>query len=324
MLERLVSLLERIDRGSHGLLTILTYHRIDALDARPELDPALISATPREFDRQMAWLAANARPLSLAELLEVRRGRARPPPRAVLVTFDDAYGDFAEHAWPALRGHGVPATLFVPTAYPASGAGFWWDRLHAAFAGTERRDAIVTAAGRFALATREDRVRAHRALTRWVVRSPHADAIAEVERIVTTLGAPEPGRAVLGWEALRAMAAEGLTLAPHARTHARLDRVPLERAREEIVGSRDDLVRETGRCAPALAFPGGGHDRSLRAVLAEEGFEVAFTTRRGANDLARPDWLGLRRTNVGRASTLPVIRAELLSWSARVAGRSGV
>jgi len=323
----MVSLLERIDRGSHSLLTILTYHRIDEPRAHPDLDPALISAAPREFDRQMAWLAANAYPLSLAELLEIRRGRARPPPRAVLVTFDDAYRDFAEHAWPSLSAHGVPATLFVPTAYPGSpGPGFWWDRLHAAFFRTARREPIATTVGRLPLATPDDRARAHRALSAWVVRSPHSEAIAEVERLIATLGGDDPCSAVLTWESLRALADAGLALAPHARTHARLDRLPLERAREEIAGSRDDLLRETGRCPPAFAFPGGGHDPRLRAVLAEEGFELAFTTRRGANDLSCPDWLGLRRSNVGRASTLPVIRAELLSWPARmaaVAPRSG-
>jgi peptidoglycan/xylan/chitin deacetylase (PgdA/CDA1 family) len=318
-LEWTLSLLERIDRGSSGLLTILTYHRIDTPHARPHLDPALISATPPEFERQMAWLAAHTCPLTLADLLEIRRGLARPPPRAVLVTFDDAYRDFAEHAWPALRAHGVPATLFVPTSYPGSqGAGFWWDRLHAALWRTGRREPIATAAGRLALATPEDRSRAHRALSGWAVRTPHDEAMAEVDHVVAVLGEAAFDCPVSSWESLRAMARDGLALAPHARTHARLDRLPLQRAREEIAGSRDDLAREAGHCPPVFAFPGGGHDVRLRALLAAEGFELAFTTRRGPNHLSHAEWLGLRRTNVGRASSLPVIRAELLSWPGRL------
>ena len=39
--------------------------------------------------------------------------RARP----VLLTFDDAYADFYEDAFPTLQRHGFPATLYVPTAY---------------------------------------------------------------------------------------------------------------------------------------------------------------------------------------------------------------
>jgi peptidoglycan/xylan/chitin deacetylase (PgdA/CDA1 family) len=301
------------------LLTVLTYHRIDARLAQPDLDPALISATPEEFERQVAWLAANTHPISLAELLDIRRARSRPPPRALLLTFDDAYCDFARHAWPVLRAHGLPATLFVATAYPgARQAAFWWDRLHRALTCTGR-ESIPSAAGLLRLATRADRLRAHRLLSAWVARTPHDRAMAEVERVVAEAGVSERGSPVLTWDELRRLRREGVALAPHSRTHPRLDRMDLTAAREEIAGSRRDVVRELGACPPAFAFPGGGHDERLRLALAEEGFELGFTTRRGSNDLGRQDWLTLRRANVGRASSLAVIRAQLLVLPARAA-----
>jgi peptidoglycan/xylan/chitin deacetylase (PgdA/CDA1 family) len=36
---------------------------------------------------------------------------------AVAITFDDALGTFADIAWPLLRAHALPATVFVPTAH---------------------------------------------------------------------------------------------------------------------------------------------------------------------------------------------------------------
>jgi hypothetical protein len=59
-------------------------------------------------------------------------------------------------------------------------------------------------------------------------------------------------------------------------------------------------------------------DSGVAAVLEEEGFELAFLTRRGLNDLSRPDWLGLRRINVGRSSGLTGIRLQLLPQWARI------
>ena len=280
------------------MLTVLTYHRVDRPDADPRLDPALVSATPLEFERHAAWLALNATPLSLGELLEVRRRRAKLPRRAVLVTFDDAYRDFATHAWPALRRHGVPATLFVPTSYPGARRGFWWDRLHAALRGMPE---------------------ARRALRDWAGGQPHDRAMAAVEEICAREGEPPAESPVLDWDELRALAADGVELAPHSRTHPRLDRVSLERAREEIRGSREDLERELGRpCVPAFAFPGGGHEPRLGRVLAEESLELGFTTQRGPTGPSRIDWLALRRTNVGRRTTLPVLRAQLLPLPAPV------
>jgi peptidoglycan/xylan/chitin deacetylase (PgdA/CDA1 family) len=303
-------------RTGGRLLTVLTYHRVDRRGARPELDPALVSAEPDEFERQVEWLARHATPISLAELLEVKRGRARLPGRAVLVTFDDAYRDFAWNAWPVLRRHGVPVTLFVPTAFVGEQRrAFWWDRLHAALWRTRRLEPIESPAGRLPLATAEDRGRAHRTLARWVGRTPHDEAMMSVELICAALGELEPACMVLGWDELRGLAREGVTLAPHTRTHPRLDRVPSARAREEIAGARDDLAREFGaHVPPAFAFPGGGHQAELARILAEEGFELAFTTRRGPNHVARADWLRLRRSNVGRRTTLRVLRAQLAPW----------
>lgn len=46
---------------------------------------------------------------------------------AVALTFDDAFTNFLTVAWPLLRDHGFPVTLFVPTSY--AGQSNHWDSL---------------------------------------------------------------------------------------------------------------------------------------------------------------------------------------------------
>jgi peptidoglycan/xylan/chitin deacetylase (PgdA/CDA1 family) len=314
----MVDVLERLDRRRDGLLTVLTYHRVDEHVTRPDLDPALLSATPDEFARQMAYLAARRPVLTLDELLAVRRGERTLPPGAVMVTFDDAYRDFGRCAWPLIRGHGLPVTLFVPTGYPdRPGGAFWWDRLHQALHHAEAPPQVDTPLGRLALATAEDRATAKRRLRRWVEAAPHDQAMATVESLCRRLGAPPPAGQVLGWDELRRLAAEGVALAPHSRTHPMLDRLPLAQAQEEILGSMRDLEREIGAIAPAFSFPGGGHSEALVRWLPEAEIELAFTVRRGGNDVRRAEWTALRRINVGRRSSVPLVRVQLLSWLAR-------
>src|SRR3954447_16449761 len=260
LLDRVVDVFEHLDRGRARLLTVLTYHRIAERRAdADDLDPALISASPRDFQRHVEWLVSNAAPVSLADVLAAQAGLAPLPPRAVLVTFDDAYRDFAECAWPVMREHGLPPTLFVATDYPGPrGHGFWWDRLHRALVRTSRCDPLPTPVGELPLATAADRERAHRALARMVHATPHNEAMAMLEQVIALVGDAEPICPVLDWPQLRQLAAEGVALAPHTRTHARLDRVPVERAREEIAGSRADLEREIGGGpAPPAVFAGG-------------------------------------------------------------------
>ena len=93
-----VALLDRTGGERTNLLRVLTYHRVDEPQARPWLDPVLISAAPDVFEVQMKYLSANYQPISVFDVLEAveRRDQIILPPRAVLVTFDDAYQDFEE------------------------------------------------------------------------------------------------------------------------------------------------------------------------------------------------------------------------------------
>lgn len=309
--ELFIGALERVVPAQPGRLGILTYHHVADPARSPLLYPGLFTS-PSEFAAQMDFLASRYRPVSLPELLAARRGEHSLPLRSVLVTFDDGYRDFADHAWPTLRRHGIPATLFIPTAYPGNpGQVFWWDRLYGAVSATDA-ETIETPDGDLRLASSAERVETYRRLRGKVKSLPHAEGMALVDEICETLGAPSTRSDVLGWPDLRRLDSEGVDLAPHSRTHPLLDRVPVEVAREEIVGSLEDLEREVGGRPRVFAYPGGGESPEVVRILEEEKFELAFSTERGTNDVRAADWLRLRRINVGRASAVPLVRAQLL------------
>jgi peptidoglycan/xylan/chitin deacetylase (PgdA/CDA1 family) len=145
----------------------------------------------------------------------------------------------------------------------------------------------------------------------------HHAAMTEVDRIVDWLGEPPLGSSVLGWDALRQLAADGVTLAPHSRVHPLLERLDPSELDEEIDGSRTDLVREIGSAPAAFAYPSGSHSDAVVARTEALGMQLAFTTVRGVNDLRRADWRRLKRINVSGRSSTALIRAQALGWLAR-------
>ncbi|OHB78902.1 MAG: hypothetical protein A2V98_01625 [Planctomycetes bacterium RBG_16_64_12] len=311
---RFVELLERLTDRHASLLRVLTYHRVDEPAARPDLYPGTISATPGVFAQQMEHLASRYHVASMAEVLSAVRGKGELPPRSVLITFDDAYHDFALDAWPVLRHHGLPATLFVPTAYPNGGSRpFWWDRLYHAVWRPGAGECLTTPLGPLMLTNRHERNLAVRRLLAYLKTLPHRQLEQVIDDVCGQQNASSPSGSVLSWERLRALAAEGLTLAAHSQTHPLLSRVTLDEARREVRGSRDDLVREIGETPPVFAYPGGAFTGEVVAMLRSEGFELAFTTCRGINDLRRADPLRLRRINVGRHTTASLWRAQLVA-----------
>jgi peptidoglycan/xylan/chitin deacetylase (PgdA/CDA1 family) len=239
-----------------------------------------------------------------------------------MVTFDDGYRDFAAHAWPVMRDLAIPATLFVATAFASDPTTpFWWDSLWTALHTADRGTSVATPHGTLP-AGPDAAMNTMGRLRDWLKTLEHDDAMAEVDRIVATLvvGVPAPEPAVLGWDELRALAADGVTLAPHTRHHPLLDRVPLERAVDEIAGSLADLEREVGGVAsipPVLAYPSGAHGGSAPEAARRAGMVLAVTTVRGGNDLRHADPLRLRRINVGGRTSTALLRAQLV-WAATI------
>jgi peptidoglycan/xylan/chitin deacetylase (PgdA/CDA1 family) len=306
--------------GREAQLRILTYHRVADPASTPRLNPRLVSATPEEFEKQMRHLAMNYRVVSAPEVLEaVEFGRPLPE-RAVLITFDDAYLDFAEIAWPIMRSCGLTATLFVPTAFPEHPEReFWWDRLYRAFAFTERSELVHPEVDRLPLGSDDERDTSLRRAQARVKDLPHDDAMVFIDEACEQLGvngAPVP--TVLGWNELRRLDREGVTIGAHTRWHPLLTNVSAERVREEVAESQSDVDREIGHVLPVFSYPNGSHDDTVVDVMNEERFRLGFTQLAGMNDLRSVPSLRMHRTNITRRSTFPVFRVRLHPWADRL------
>jgi peptidoglycan/xylan/chitin deacetylase (PgdA/CDA1 family) len=88
-------------------MTILCYHSMDPAWSSP------MAVTPDEFEAHCRWLGRHRSVVSLevaARAAERRIGLGRDP---VALTFDDGFADIYEHAFPRLRRHHLPATVFL-------------------------------------------------------------------------------------------------------------------------------------------------------------------------------------------------------------------
>jgi peptidoglycan/xylan/chitin deacetylase (PgdA/CDA1 family) len=299
-------------------LRILLYHRIIDLDKLAGDDPSLVSAPPTVFGRQMRHLAQRYRVVTMEQVLEALRGSHRLPDRAVLITFDDAYRDFGEIAWPILRRYGLAATLFVPTAFPGRPQlEFWWDRLHRAFLTSSRTKVECEPIGSLPLDTPEGRRTSLRLVQLYLKSAPHSKAKELASQLFREMGVEAPGTAkVLSWPELKELASDGVTLGAHTLTHPTLSRLPIEQARTEIVESREELRRELGSVLPIFAYPYGAYNEQVVDVMREEGFQAAFTCREGHNRIPGTDPLQLQRTNIMRKTSPLIFRFRLRSMVA--------
>jgi glycosyltransferase involved in cell wall biosynthesis/peptidoglycan/xylan/chitin deacetylase (PgdA/CDA1 family) len=301
-------------------LRVLTYHRILGGSEATRCNPSVVSATPEDFERQMRHVARRYAVVSASQVRDAFMAGCSLPSRAVLITFDDACRDFKDTAWPILKTLDVPVTVFVPTAYPDSHLAFWWDRLYRAISTTCRQHIAHHPLGLLSLADAEAKRRTLKTLQTYLKRVPHADALRAVDDLCRLLTCPEQPHVeavtsplpadVLGWRELRELAADGVTIGAHTRTHPALTQLAVDAARDEIAGSRDDVAHQIGRVPFAFAYPFGDHNETVAALVHEAGFAWAVTCLDGHNRRAA-DPFRLQRINITPRTSALVLGVRL-------------
>jgi peptidoglycan/xylan/chitin deacetylase (PgdA/CDA1 family) len=101
--------------GPSYSLRCVVFHHISANDS-PFTTGMNVRTTPRKFEDALRFLTTYYTPVRLEDVLADAEGRSTPP-RAVLVTFDDAYASVVEVAAPLCKKYGVPAVYFVNAAF---------------------------------------------------------------------------------------------------------------------------------------------------------------------------------------------------------------
>lgn len=275
-----------------GGALILGYHRV----ADVTHDEYEVCVTPKHFAEQMEALSKYVHPLSLDKLVQYLK-EGSVPSRSVAVTFDDGYADNLYEAKPILEKCAIPATVFVCTGY--AGKEFWWDELErlvissqADFgalrlevgknifvwdqprvgpgAGLESRRKFLQALYNFLLALDvEEQSQAVDMIRGW----------ANVSSNQTT------ARAMTHDELLQLVDGGLIEIGAHTRHHPMLPRLALERQRDEIVASKQDLENLLGRRVDGFAYPNGRATDDAKRLVREAGFAFACTS---LHDVARP------------------------------------
>jgi len=105
---------------------------------------------------------------------------------------------------------------------------------------------------------------------------------------------------------IQELAAAGMDIGAHTRTHPNLPALPAAALRSEVDGSAVDLRRILGHPVYWFAYPYGAFDARVLKAVRRAGFLLAVTTRGGtAASTTAP--LEIPRIHVGRAATAQTV-----------------
>lgn len=266
-----------------GRIPVIVFHRVS-----PHPEPFWPPYTPDEFSRLIAFLAKRYRFIPLEDLLTKRADELRD---GIVITFDDAWRDFVDHALPVLREHRVPVVQFVATEAVEQRSLIWTSLLDQAFRRTDARFLEFTLEGRphrFELPDEATRMRVAYELQCMLKGLPDSLRRQALHAILDQLGRPaaDPHMRLCTWDELRVLCAE-VTLHAHSASHPSLPHVEDDALLEdELAGCQRTMHTELGTKPRYLAYPMGAHNDRVMARSAQL-YEAAFATGNALVELER-------------------------------------
>jgi len=294
-----------------GKAVILAYHRVlRAEDLNKSFIQPGMYVLEDVFERQMRFLKHEFQVVPLADLLaRWRAGDWDRRARYCAITFDDGWLDNYLHAYPILRHYEIPATIFLPTAFVGTQAGFWWDELTwllrhcwSPRQGQPQSDDLRRFLGRYPWPAELDKEPTGERLDAIIeefksVPEQEISTWLEAIRGALSLNAADH-RALVNWQEVAEMSSCGITFGSHSSTHQILTRLSREEMRRELRDSLDDLRRRPIASIPVFCYPNGNYNPQVVEEVQRAGYEAAVSGRFGLESGVPDELWGLRRIGV--------------------------
>lgn len=210
--------------------------------------------------------------------------------RFIAVTFDDGYLDNYQNAYPILRKHNIPYTVYIAPGLINGDVHLWWEIIEQVVA--ERSDIVLPSRHgleHFNCNTRAEKLATLRALQNNIVHKMPEERQATFIRDLAQLAGIDcvihNKVELMNWNQVREIAKDPLcTIGAHTYSHFHLKKLTGDMVRKEIEQCQLALDLETGIRPKHLAYPYGYAaaigSREV-AIAGAAGYKTGVTTRHG-------------------------------------------
>lgn len=299
-------------------LTIVMYHYVRDVETTPY--PRIKALSVGAFEGQLEYLRRHYNPISGHDLMNAVEAKAALPPRAVLLTFDDAYKDHFTNVLPLLERQKLSGCFFPPAQCILENRVLDVNKIHFILASVPNPKRLVKEVrelmdvmrgefelgsfdaywGRCGIASRYDPAEVmfvKRMLQKELPEALRAQLTDDLFQEYVT-GDEETFARELYMDVAQvsALRSRGMYVGSHGFSHRWLNAIPVREQKQEIDASLRFLKlvgANTKRWM--MCYPYGGYDDSVLGVLRERDCCVGLTTRVGIADLAGDDPLTLPR-----------------------------
>jgi len=267
---------------------ILCFHGITERPD-PEVEDNVLSL--RNFRRLLDVLKRSFRVIGLAELVACINERRSPPPKSIVVTFDDGYACCHEIAAGEMALRRMPWSVFLPANLIETGGRQWLDDVRVLIHRGERKRIVLhwdDRAVEFDLSTPERRSAAVKQIIETCRYLPESQRRPRFEELLSSFSEDEiaflrdqyPSFAPMTWQQARELKLAGVDVGSHGLSHIALAPQTPDFIRHELTAARDLLQQRIGHHSPHFSYPYGrpaAMSPETESLIRETGYHCALT-----------------------------------------------
>lgn len=271
--------------ANRNKLLILTYHRFSRSQ-----DASKVSAA--DFESHLQYLSLHNTVLPLADAVESLQNGTTLPANATVITIDDGYSDAYDIAFPKLKKHGFPATVYAITDFVDQKIWLWTDLMRYVMAKTGDSEVLFDfGSGDVVQAKLNDsakRLETANRINERLKKLPNDEKDAKIAEMARQLNVelptvPPPEFAAMTWNQAREMDTDGVSIESHTVTHPILTNVNQAELDFELRTSKTRLEERLRRSVEHFCYPNGSLNESVRRAAENAGYSSAVTTAYGFN-----------------------------------------
>ena len=259
-----------------GLGSILMFHRVCPDSPTPRIrGNAGLEVTPEYLENTIQFLRQNNYEIvSLTRATQILNGDYEEKKFAVF-TFDDGYADNYLHAYPVLKKHAVPFTIYVATHLPDGEAVLWWylledlvlreNQIEFKFNGREYQ---------YFCSSFWEKEQTYQDIHSLILNNPPDTLNQRIQQIFKNYDIDFLGKTselALNWQQVREMSEDPLVeIGAHTIHHHVLNKLSESAVQKEMEDSRDKIESKTGKKVEHFCYPFGTQNE-----VGEREFQIA-------------------------------------------------
>lgn len=299
-------------------LSIVMYHYVRQL--KRSRYPEIKGLDSELFKGQIAYIKKHYNPVTAYDVMDAVVTGAKLPPRALLLTFDDAYIDHFTEVFPVLDKEGISGCFFPPAKCILENRLLDVNKIHFILASVSDKQLLVDHVlkavdadrTKYALQSSEHYWRqcgvaarydsAEVMFVKYMLQRdlPEALRIKITDELFNRFVSSDEGafaaELYMSVEQLACLQRNGMYVGSHGYDHFWLNSIPEDAQRKEIDLSLEFLRKvgaDTSRWI--MCYPYGGHNESLLEILKNRNCCIGLTTRVGIADVIRDNPLTFPR-----------------------------